>query len=82
MGLCAVLRLDYGLKVHLSYSLRQPDDGLELPHGNRDAVGLLGYLLLLAGGAICHIHVLEHVSSLLTQAREDFRLSVGQILLE
>ena len=77
-----MLRLDDGLQMHLGYSFRQPDDGLKLPHGNWDAVGLLGYLLFLASGAICHVHVLEHVSSLLAQAREDFGLSVGQILLE
>lgn len=60
-----VLNLDLGLQVDASDGLGETDDGLKLPHSDRDASALLGDLLVLGVHAIGHIHVLQDVAGLL-----------------
>ena len=82
MRLHAVLGLHHGLQVHLRDGFGESNDSLQLPDSDRDAVGLLRDLLLLARRPVRDIHVLKHVACLFTQTREHLHLCVGQVLLQ
>ncbi len=80
------MRFLYMTDMHLrremdtSDGLRQTDDGLELTHGDRDAVASLTHLLIPASLAIGNIHVLERVARLFSEFREAVLLGIGNIL--